>query len=158
MDDISWVLKLHTTYANSYAHPRLGIDRSSSTTCMFSQLLLSIGFHLFYTTLILKAQRIDHIFLTHKLHVTRVTDEMLLTRLLTLMIPDIIVIAIWWIAHPVSIEIIQHDRDPLLVVKSCDIHTNLSVFFLSLVYLYRSVMLVIGLFLAYRIRRVNGHW
>ncbi|RDD36470.1 Gamma-aminobutyric acid type B receptor subunit 2 [Trichoplax sp. H2] len=132
-------------------------DRKYS--CVAEIWLLSIGFTIAFGSVMLKTWRIFKIF-TNKTKIRLVIKDIhLLTRVTELLIVDIIILTLWSVIDPVSTTeidvgtVVKNEKQIIRNrIQVCT--SNYSIVWLIIILVFKSVMLMYGVSLAWRTRKV----
>lgn len=126
---------------------------STQTTCVVNQFLLSVGFSLFYGSLLVKTWRIDKIFASAKLQKLTLPDSLLMRHLACYAAADLLLIILWAAISPPTPTLIAHTAEDYAFVTECSSRQSDS--FRIAVYLLRGLSLLLGAAFAVRARDVQ---
>lgn len=131
----------------------VAMQASTQTTCVVNQFLLSVGFSLFYGSLLVKTWRIDKIFTSSKLQMVSLPDSLLLRHLSCYAAADLLLIILWAAISPPTPTLVAHTAHEYAFVSECSSRDSDS--FRIAVYLLRGLSLLLGAAFAVRARDVQ---
>lgn len=124
-------------------------------TCVTAQFLMSIGFSLFYGSLLSKTYRIDRLFTAaERLRAVSLPDSRILAYLGVYASLDLLLVLLWSTIDPPGQVLVAHSTGNYQDVSTCSSrHTEV---FRDVLIILRAVCLVGGATLAVRIRNVDA--
>ncbi|KAF9939919.1 hypothetical protein BGZ65_009009 [Modicella reniformis] len=139
-----------------YISTILGVDIPTPFTCMAKPLAFDVGFVVVVSNIVAKNFRVYRIF--HNIYVTKqvIKDSHLLKIVGSFTLGNLIIMAIWFLMAPPTLEKIS--MPDFTAYWSCSNTTGSSTLFFVLIFVYNGILLLIATYLAYMNRNVAADY
>ncbi|KAG0214373.1 hypothetical protein BGX28_002190 [Mortierella sp. GBA30] len=139
-----------------YISTIMGLDIPSNFVCMARPLALDVGFVLVVGNIVAKNFRVYRIF--HNIYVTKrvIKDSHLLKIVGTMLIGNLIIMAIWFLKTPPTLQ--QIIAPDFKTYWACNSVRGTSTPYFAVLFLYNAVLLLIATYLGYKNRDVAANY
>ncbi|XP_071510393.1 gamma-aminobutyric acid type B receptor subunit 2-like [Diadema antillarum] len=143
-------------------HGMVGNDDSFKIVCTARGWFLCIGFTLAFGAMFSKTWRVHRIFTNIKMKKKVIKDHQLYAIVGVMLVIDLIILITWQVFDPVKpmeVELEEREdptgRDVLLIPVIFNCKSKQTMIWLAIIYIYKGVLMIFGLFLAWETRHVS---
>ncbi|XP_030849459.1 gamma-aminobutyric acid type B receptor subunit 2 [Strongylocentrotus purpuratus] len=137
-------------------------DNSFKAVCTARGWFLCIGFTLAFGAMFSKTWRVHRIFTNIKMKKKVIRDNQLYAIVGVMLVVDLIILITWQVVDPVEPREVRLDerqdpngRDVILIPVMLNCKSQRTMIWLSIIYIYKGVLMIFGLFLAWETRHVS---